>query len=84
MKILLAGILALGLILLPTEQSLAKKKREVRKVQEVSFGEMDLKGTARNPEGAYLVQKRGIKFLPLYEVQKDFDSNIRESAAYMK
>lgn len=71
-------------ILFGFDFALAKKRKEIRKVQEVSFSDMDLKGTSRNPEGAYLVQKRGIKFLPLFEVQKDFDKSIRESAAYMK
>ena len=60
------------------------KKRTIRKVQEVNFGEMSLKGTIRNPDGAYLVQKRGIKFLPLYEVKKDMDSRIRDSSFYVK
>ena len=59
------------------------KKRTVRKIQEVNFGDMNLKGTIRNPDGAYLVQKRGIKFMPLYDVQKDMDSRIRESALYL-
>lgn len=59
------------------------KQRTVRKVQEVNFGEMNLKGTVRNPDGAYLVQKRGIKFMPLYDVQKDMDGRIRESALYL-
>ena len=66
-------------------QSFAEgKKRSIRKVQEVNFGEMSLKGTIRNPDGAYLVQKRGIKFLPLYEVKKDMDSRIRDSSFYVK
>jgi hypothetical protein len=59
------------------------KQRTVRKVQEVNFGDMNLKGTIRNPDGAYLVQKRGIKFMPLYDVQKDMDARIRESALYL-
>ena len=59
------------------------KQRTVRKVQEVNFSDMNLKGTIRNPDGAYLVQKRGIKFMPLYDVQKDMDSRIRESALYL-
>lgn len=59
------------------------KTRSVRKVQEVNFGEMNLKGTIRNPDGAYLVQKRGVKFMPLYDVQKDMDGRIRESALYL-
>lgn len=49
------------------------------KVQEVNFEEMTMKGTIRNPEGTFLVQKKGLKFLPLYQVQKDMDSKIRES-----
>lgn len=60
------------------------KTKTVRKVQEVNFGEMSLKGTIRNPDGAYLVQKRGIKFMPLHEVQKDMDSKIRESVQYVR
>lgn len=64
--------------------SWAQKKRTVRKVQEVNFAEMNLKGTFRNPDGAYLVQKRGIKFLPLYEVNKDMDTKIRDSSFYVK
>lgn len=60
------------------------QKKNVRKFQEVNFSEMDLKGTVRNPDGAYLVQKRGIKFMPLYDVQKDMDSKIRESVQYVR
>lgn len=60
------------------------QKKSTRKVQEVNFGEMNLKGTVRNPDGAYLVQKRGIKFMPLYEVQKDLDGKIRESSMYLR
>lgn len=59
------------------------KQRTVRKVQEVNFGDMSLKGTIRNPDGAFLVQKRGVKFMPLYDVQKDMDGRIRESALYL-
>lgn len=55
---------------------LAKDKK---KVQEVNFEEMMMKGAIRNPEGSFLVQKKGLKFYPLYEVQKDFDQRIRES-----
>jgi hypothetical protein len=77
------GLLASLVIALSGSVSFAKSKT-VRKVQEVNFAEMDLKGTVRNPDGAYLVQKRGIKFMPLYDVQKDMDSKIRESAQYVR
>ncbi|MEK2690721.1 hypothetical protein [Bdellovibrio sp. GT3] len=69
-------------LLLGSATAFAKQKT-VRKVQEVNFGDMNLKGTIRNPDGAYLVQKRGIKFMPLYDVQKDMDGRIRESALYL-
>ncbi len=58
-------------------------KKTVRQVQEVNFGDMNLKGTIRNPDGAYLVQKRGIKFMPLHDVQKDLDQKIRETPTYI-
>jgi hypothetical protein len=59
------------------------KTKVVRKVQELNFEEASLKGTIRNPDGAYLVQKRGMKFLPLIEVQKDLDSKIRGAGVYV-
>jgi hypothetical protein len=60
------------------------KKKIYRDIQEVNFEEMNLKGTVRNPEGAFLVQKRGIKFMPLYDIQKDMDTKIRESVEYVR
>ena len=78
LKLITAGLLVfLGL-------NLEAKTKTVRKVQEVDFGEMSLKGTIRNPDGAYLVQKRGIKFMPLHDVQKEMDTKIRESAQYVR
>lgn len=60
------------------------KTKNLRKVQEVDFDEMSLKGTIRNPDGAYLVQKRGMKFMPLHEVKRNLDSRIRDSGSYVK
>ncbi|HPI40849.1 MAG TPA: hypothetical protein PLJ21_08585 [Pseudobdellovibrionaceae bacterium] len=60
------------------------KKTSTRKVQEVNFNEMNLKGTIRNPEGAFLVQKKNLKFLPLHKIQKEMDSKIRESSLYIR
>jgi hypothetical protein len=76
--------LMIGLVLVLLANPSFAKSKTVRKVQEVNFAEMDLKGTVRNPDGAYLVQKRGIKFMPLHEVQKDMDAKIRESAQYVR
>ncbi len=72
------------LILMATPLLSEAKKKKGPGVQEVNFGEMDIKGTARNPDGAYLVQKRGVKFLPLYEVQKTYDAKIRDSSLLMR
>ncbi len=77
------GLMISLVLLLIGNVSFAKTKT-VRKVQEVNFAEMDLKGTVRNPDGAYLVQKRGIKFMQLHDVQKDMDAKIRESAQYVR
>ncbi len=68
--------------LLFTAKSFAKNIK-IRQTQEVNFSEMNLKGTIRNPDGAYLVQKKGLKFLPLYNVQKDLDQKIREASLYV-
>ena len=76
--------LALGLVVGLSGFMAQAKTKTVRKVQEVNFAELNMKGTIRNPDGAYLVQKRGIKFIPLYDVQKDMDSKIRDSAQYVR
>lgn len=68
--------LTLMLLFLAAPYAVAKSKK---KVQEVNFEEMMMKGAIRNPEGSFLVQKKGLKFFPLYEVQKDLDQRIRES-----
>lgn len=60
------------------------KNIKTRQTQEINFSEMNLKGTIRNPDGAYLVQKKGLKFLPLYNIQKDLDHKIRETSLYVE
>lgn len=77
----IAIILVVPCILLLANLSDAKNTK-LRQLQEVNFSEMNLKGTIRNPDGAYLVQKKGLKFLPLYNIQKDFDFKIREASLY--
>jgi hypothetical protein len=77
-------LLIIGFFIHPHFGRAQEKKQIVRKVQEVSFDGMDLKGTLRTPDGAYLVQKRGIKFLPLYDVKKDMDGKIRDSILYVR
>jgi hypothetical protein len=60
------------------------KNVKYRKVQEVSFEETDIDGQVRNPDGAYLVQKRGVDFMPLYKVKKNFDDSLKDSVEYLK
>lgn len=70
--------------LLFTSSTVFAKKVQYRKSQDVNFDAMDVDGQVRNPDGAYLVQKRGIDFVPLYKVRKNFDDNIKESVEYVK
>jgi hypothetical protein len=61
-----------------------KKKVTYRKTQEVNFDETDIDGQVRSPDGAYLLQKRGVQFLPLYKVNNQFEKNILESVEYLR
>lgn len=60
------------------------KNKKAPKTQEINFDEMSLQGQVRNPQGAYLVQKNGIQFMPLYDVQKNVDEKIRKSQEWMR
>jgi hypothetical protein len=60
------------------------KKVKYRKTQEVNFDAADVDGKVRNPDGVYMVQKRGIDFMPLYKVKGNFDDNIKDSVNYIK
>lgn len=84
MKFFMAALLTAFLLLTGVKAKSEEKKIKVRKTQEINFSEMSLKGTIRNPDGAYLVQKKGVKFLPLYEVQKNMDEKIRDAAGYVQ
>lgn len=82
LKSLLAAIL-LSFAVFGTSTVFAKKV-EYRKTQDVNFDAVDVDGQVRNPDGAYVVQKRVIDFLPLYKVRRNFDENIKESVEYVK
>lgn len=66
------------------EEAKPKKKVEYRKTQEVNFDETDVDGQVRAPDGAYLLQKRGVQFLPLYKVNNQFEKNFLESVEYLR
>lgn len=60
-----------------------KKNVSYRKTQEHNFDETDIDGQVRSPDGAYLLQKRGVQFMPLYKVNNQFEKNILESVEYL-
>ncbi len=60
------------------------QSKKVKKTQEINFDGSAIDGEARKPDGSYLVQKRGIDFMPLYNVRKQFDENIKDSVEYLK
>ena len=78
------AVILVALATLLTSSTVFAKKVTYRKTQEVNFDGSDVDGQVRNPDGAYLVQKRGVDFVPLYKVRKNFDDNIRESVEYDK
>lgn len=61
-----------------------KKKVQYRKTQEVNFDGSDIDGQVRSPDGAYLLQKRGVRFMPLYKVNNQFEKNILESVEFLR
>lgn len=68
-----------------TEKTAMKKKgASFRKTQEVNFDGSDIDGQVRSPDGAYLLQKRGVQFIPLYKVNNQFDKSILESVEYLR
>jgi hypothetical protein len=81
-------LLVISFLFVGLGSALAQNKKivkvKVRDSQEVNFDELSLQGTIRSPEGAYLVQKRGIRFMPLYDVQKNLDAKIRDSVEYVR
>jgi hypothetical protein len=54
------------------------------RVQKINFEETDVDGKVRQPDGSYIVQKRGIEFIPLYKLKENFDEQIEESLQYIK
>lgn len=59
----------------------AQKKANVQKI---NFDETDVSGKVRQPDGSYIVQKRGIEFIPLYKLKENFDEQIEQSIDYVK
>jgi hypothetical protein len=77
--------ITIALIVAFTASAQAKKQVvTTRETQSVDFEGDTVDGVARHPDGAYLVQKRSVDFVPLYKVRERFDENIRSSVDYLK
>ncbi len=76
-------VAAIGLSAANSLAADAKKKVNYRKTQEVNFEDTDIDGKVNSPDGAYLAPKRGIKFLPLYKVNDQFEKNILNSVEFL-
>ena len=62
----------------------SKKAVKYSKTQQVNFEDQDIDGKVNSPDGAYLLQKRGVQFIPLYKVNNQFEKNILESVEYLR
>jgi hypothetical protein len=76
--------IVLAAIVLFTSSTVFAQNKKYRKTQDVNFEATDIDGKVTNPDGAYLVQKRGVDFLPLYKVRQNFDESIKESLNFVE
>lgn len=76
-------LIIISAILFSPALALAKKVK-YRKTQTINFDGADIDGVARAPDGAYLHQRRGVKFLPLYKVKKSFDNGVKKSVDFLR
>lgn len=79
----LISLILVSVILVFSHTAFAKKK-QTRKTQEVTFDGSDIDGQTRRPDGAYVNPKKGIKFLPLYKVNKKLDDSIKDSVEFVR
>lgn len=78
------AVFVLVLVALTAQADSKKKIVTTRETQSVDFEGDTVDGVARHPDGAYLVQKRSVDFVPLYKVRERFDENIKSSIEYLK
>ena len=83
MKLLIILLVLIGFVI-PLRADAKDKKVIYRKTQKVSFDGQDIDGKVRTPDGAYLSPKKGMKFMPLYKVEKRFDKSIKESVEFVR
>ena len=80
----LSSLLISGNWVLGNQSEEAPKKKVYRETQEVDFDGVDIDGVVRKPDGAYLNPKRGVDFIPLYQVKKQIDENIKDSIEFLR
>jgi hypothetical protein len=61
-----------------------RRKVEYRKTQELSFDAQDVDGEHRTPDGAFVNPQKGVRFMPIYKVDKRFDEAIKESPEFVR
>lgn len=61
-----------------------RKRTSAPRTQEIRFDGSDVDGTARTPDGAFLRPQRGVRFMPLYQVDHQFDREIKNSVEYLR
>jgi len=62
----------------------AKKKVTYRKSQDIKFSGSEVDGQGRNPDGAFLQNRKAMKFLPMYKVRDNFKDKIKDSIEYLR
>lgn len=72
-------MIVVGMIIVP-----AAHAQKATRVQKMNFEASDVDGKVRQPDGSYIVQKRGIEFIPLYKLKESFDEQIQDSVEYIK
>ncbi len=77
-------VLILGYFSLSAFADSKKKNVEYRKTQEVSFDGQDIDGEVRSPDGSFVNPQKGVRFMPIYKVDKRFDKAIKESPEYLR
>jgi hypothetical protein len=58
--------------------------RTAARTQEVNFDGSEVDGKIRTPDGAYLNPQKGVRFMPLYKVDHQFDREIKSSVEFLR
>jgi len=82
-RIFFLVIIGLSFLAMADDTKPASSKH-YKKTQEVNFDGSDVDGVIRSPDGAYLLQKRGVKFNSLYKIDSQMEKGILDSVHYLK